>query len=487
MTPVACDTLIGTAPIPTSTGTGTSPALGATTFAPLVETASYPRCEAVVIVPAKNEAAGIRATLHALAKQRDLAGRPLDHARYEVILLCNNCADLTAYHARDFARVWPRFALHVVEMTLPPGQANVGTARRLLMDEAYRRLRALGKLGGAILSTDADSRVSPTWVAANLDALAQGADAVGGRILTDPAGCDALPPALRLRYLRDNVYQYLAAELEACVSPIAWDPWPRHHQHFGASLALTARTYERVGGVPRVKNLEDVALVRALWRIDARIRHTPAVRIVTSARRAGRAEQGLSELLSEWERCGTALPVQRVDSLPHLEARFVRQGRLYALWHGARRGYLPDGDTLAATARAFAVEPGWLLPALRDGMAWGALHAATLARREAEGRWVAPKPVPVTGAILALRARLSAWRAAELRRLAPDATLPQVEAVRRRSLIDATLETGTFPLLEQPMHGIAVQDAPLDLRRPVDEEQMPPRFQMRDHRLPRPR
>lgn len=483
MEAIARDTLVGTAPIH---GVAAF-ALGATTFAPLVQTPSHPRCEAVVIVPAKNEAAGIRAMLHALVKQRDLAGRPLDHARYEVILLANNCTDRTAYHARDFARVWPAFALRVVEITLPPGQANVGTARRLLMDEAYRRLRALGKPGGAILSTDADSRVSPTWVAANLDALARGADAVGGRILTDPAEYDALRPALRLRYLRDNVYQLLMAELEACVSPIAWDPWPRHHQHFGASLALTARTYERVGGLPRVPNLEDVALVRALWKVDARIRHTPAVRITTSARRAGRAEKGLSELLAQWECKGTALPVQRVDSLPALEARFVRQGKLYALWHGARRGYAPDGETLAAVAHAFAVEVGWLSGALREGMGWGMLHANTLARRNAEGRWIAPKQVPVTEAIPALRARLAPWREAEMRRLALAAPLPQVEAVRRRPLSDLMIETGAFPRLEQPMNGVAVQDTLRDLRRPVDEEQLPPRFEVRDHRRPRPR
>lgn len=31
------------------------------------------------------------------------------------------------------------------------------------------------------------------------------------------------------------------------------DPWPRHHWHFGASLALTARAYRCVGGLPMVR------------------------------------------------------------------------------------------------------------------------------------------------------------------------------------------------------------------------------------------
>lgn len=466
---------------------GITPGMATPVFAPLVWTPALPRCEAVVIIPAKDEAASIRGTLHALAKQRDLSGRPLDHARYEVILLCNNCTDDTAYHARDFARVWPSFALHVVEIALTPPDANVGHARRLLMDEASRRLHALGTPRGVILSTDADTRVAPTWVAAMLATMRAGADAVGGRIVTELAGRATMPPALRLRYLRDAAYQYFAAELEACLDPVPHDPWPRHHQHFGANMAVTAAMYRRVGGLPRVPVLEDVALYDALLRVDARVRHTPAARVVTSARRVGRAERGMANTLARWESLGEAPPALKVETVVTLETRFRARSRLRALWGGMQRGYPPGGDEIAVTARDFAVEPGWLTAALRGSETFGTLHEATVARCGEESRWVAPAPVDVAEAVVGLRARLSAWRTARWRELAIRQPLPEVEAIRRRPLTDVVLETGPLPLLKLPVNGIPIEGALGDAWRPVDEEQMPPRFEVRHYPRPRPR
>lgn len=46
------------------------------------------------------------------------------------------------------------------------------------MDEAHRRLDFLGTKKGVIISTDGDSEVAPTWIAANLYEVAAGADVV---------------------------------------------------------------------------------------------------------------------------------------------------------------------------------------------------------------------------------------------------------------------------------------------------------------------
>ncbi len=66
---------------------------------------------------------------------------------------------------------------------MPDGLAHVGHARRLLKDDACHRLLRLGRPRGVIASTDGDSRVAPTWLAATLAEIAHGADAVGGRIV----------------------------------------------------------------------------------------------------------------------------------------------------------------------------------------------------------------------------------------------------------------------------------------------------------------
>ena len=188
---------------------------------------------------------------------------------------------------------------------------HVGTARKRLMDWACDRLETLDSKGGAILSTDADTVVAENWIAANLSAIAAGAEVVGGVIDLLPDDLEKLEPGLRLAYDRDRAYQALVAELESMLDPDPADPWPRHLHHFGASLACTPEIYRRSGGLPAVKPLEDVAFVDALRKVGAKIRHAPEVRIFTSARLDGRAEIGLSGQLRHWQD-------EAVRGLPHM-------------------------------------------------------------------------------------------------------------------------------------------------------------------------
>ncbi|RSK32350.1 glycosyltransferase [Hymenobacter metallilatus] len=293
--------------------------------------APAPELRASVIIPAKDEAATIAATLAALAAQVDAHGHPLPPRSFEVLVLANNCQDATACLAREFGACHPGFALHVAETTLPAPEAHVGRARQLLMDEACRRLEQAGQPLGFIASTDADTQVAPTWLAATHAALAAGADAVGGRILMNETapGCP-----VRRRQLQDATYQLLHTQLAELLDPLPHDPWPRHHQHFGASLALTAAAYRRVGGLPAVPYLEDEALYQALLHHDLRVRHCSSVRVYTSARRQGRVAVGLSWQLQEWGRLGEQEPM-----VPHpagLVTELCLRQQLRALWQQAQ-------------------------------------------------------------------------------------------------------------------------------------------------------
>ena len=236
--------------------------------------------------------------LAALAAQVDPAGRPIDGDSFEVLLLANNCHDDSAAIAARFAAAHSAFRLHIAEVPLPPQQSNIGFVRRELMDAACARLEAVGAPDGIIASTDGDTCVAPDWLAANHAEIAAGADAVGGRILTDD-----VPPlgaaALRLKRL-DFVHSMLRMKLADRLDPDPFDPWPRHHQHFGASLAVTASAYRRAGGIPAVEFLEDEALVQALIRAGCRVRRSPTVRVVTSSRLDGRAAVGLAWQLRQW-------------------------------------------------------------------------------------------------------------------------------------------------------------------------------------------
>jgi hypothetical protein len=296
-------------------------------------------CRAVVVVPARNEEAGLAATLDALRMQVGLDGRSLRWESYEVLLLLNNCTDRSAAVAEKYTVDHEGFQLHVLECELAAEVAHVGTARRRLMDLACERLDSLGAEGSAILSTDADTLVAEDWIAANLAAIGAGAEVVGGAIELLTEDFQGLGPGLRLAYERDGAYQGLVARLEAMLDPDPADPWPRHLQHFGASLACTPAIYRRCGGLPAVKPLEDVAFVDALRKVGARIRHAPEVRIFTSARLDGRAEVGLSGQLRHWQDEGERGLPQIVDSAEWLEHRFKTLASLRRLDLADLRAY----------------------------------------------------------------------------------------------------------------------------------------------------
>lgn len=286
-----------------------------------------PHLQASIIVPAKDEAASIAATLSALAAQTDAEGKALPPQSFEVLLLANNCEDDTVHIARAWARHHPTIILHVAEVHLPAAEAHIGRARRLLMDEACRRLELAGCRHGFIASTDADTLAGPTWLATTAAAIRAGADAVGGRILTTEA-----PPSglVRRCQLQDATYQLLRAQLEHLLDPLPHDPWPRHHQHFGASFAITAAAYRQVGGLPVVPYLEDEALYQALLQHDLRVRHSPAVQVFTSGRQQGRVAVGLSWQLREWAGLGGVEPLVAHPAEIAAEISLRRQARL--LW-----------------------------------------------------------------------------------------------------------------------------------------------------------
>ncbi|MGL6343776.1 MAG: glycosyltransferase [Waterburya sp.] len=288
-------------------------------------------CEVCVIVPVRNEASNLETTLLSLTNQVDLTGKPLDKNRYEIIILANNCSDNSAEVARSFAQTQPNLRLHIVEMTLKRDRAHIGWVRKILMDEAYRRLKSIGRNFGIIASTDGDTRVSSTWIAATLTEINNGADAVGGRIITNSCERNKLDQNTKLYFLRHLRYGYLTSQLEAYLDP-GFEPLTRHHHHYGASLAVTAQMYAKVGGLPPLRSSEDVALYDALKRVDARFRHSPMVKVITSARLIGRAEAGLSDRLSQLKVMAQKHQAVLVEPAQLIKARYSLRRWLRYLW-----------------------------------------------------------------------------------------------------------------------------------------------------------
>ena len=216
--------------------------------------APSPRLRVCVVVPARDEELLVGRCIGALARQREIAPDEM-----EVLLVLDRCADATERRARECAARHPGLALH----TLDGAGRGAGPARRLGMEAACRRFEALCRPDGVIASTDADSEPAPDWLARQLEAFAAGARAVGGLIVLDDHEGGVPERARSLRSAR-------SARRHAAV--LAASPDAEHGFFGGASLAVTAEAYRRVGGIEDRTVLEDQALEQALVRGGSRSR-----------------------------------------------------------------------------------------------------------------------------------------------------------------------------------------------------------------------
>jgi Glycosyl transferase family 2 len=379
---------------------------------PLIDRSPLVTCEVCIVVPARDESVRIEKCLSALGRQLDPDGRPIDPAKYEVLVLANNCHDDTAARARAFAGRHPHLILHVVEIDFPPERSFVGCARKLLMDEGCRRLFLLGRPDGVIVSTDADSFVDPGWIAGIMGEVNAGADAVAGRIVADRGERLLLHPSVELTYLRQVAYDFLSAELEDLIDPDPFDPFPRHFNHIGASLAVTARLYSQIGGLPDVLEDEDKALYKAILRSGARFRHSLAVRVTTSARLDGRVGHGFSAGLRRFGSLGQQSQPLFVESVSASEIRLRCRRALRELSREAQLKRLKTSSQVRGVARSLGISGSWLWHEINRLQTWGQLMERVDLRQKAEGEWEQLwPPMPLEKAIEALRIRLSNLRA----------------------------------------------------------------------------
>jgi hypothetical protein len=378
---------------------------------PLIDRSPHERCEACIVVPARDESVRIEKCLSALVRQVDPEGRPIDPATYEVIVLANNCHDETAARARAFGTRHPHLALHVVEIDFPPERSYVGCARKLLMDEACRRLFLLDRADGVMVSTDADSFADPGWLAGIMREVDAGADAVGGRIVADRDERLLLHPLAEFTYLRQVAYDFLVAELEDLIDPDPFDPFPRHSNHIGASLAVTARLYAQIGGLPDVLEDEDKALYKVILRSGARFRHSLEVRVTTSARLDGRVEHGFSAGLRHFGSLGLQSQPLLVESASASEIRLRARRALRELSREVQQHRPITSSQVKEVARSLAISGSWLWHEIDRPQTWGQLMERVDLRQKLEGEWERLwPPVFLEKAVADLRIRLSFLR-----------------------------------------------------------------------------
>jgi hypothetical protein len=262
-------------------------------LSPMLATA--PCEEAVVCVPAGNEARRLPALIAALDRQV-VPGA----GRVRVLLLLNNCTDASRSAAERAAAAAARLEVRTVQRQFPAAAAHAGSARRAAMERGAVWLDEIGGRDGLLLTTDADAVPAADWIARSHAALAAGADIAAAAVVGAPVEEARFAPPLRRAVAEWLAARRLAVVIEDAVDPVPGDPAPRHWDHSGGGLALRLATYRAAGGCPAVAFREDLALVEAVRRLGGIVRHCSSVRVVVSARMRGRAAGGMADTIRAW-------------------------------------------------------------------------------------------------------------------------------------------------------------------------------------------
>lgn len=295
-------------------------------------------CAIVITIPARNEAGRIVACLDAAAAS--LKGRG------GIVLAVNGSTDETLALAQGWFESTGTKGIVLDDPSPPPG-SGVGRARR------HAVAACAGKLapGAVVMTTDADSRVSPDWVDANIAELGK-ADLICGSVHIDAGEYARLPNAVKQHGAVEGVYMALTLAAYTLLDPVPHDPMPTHMVASGASLAFRMALYNDVGGIPALEVCEDRAFADRAEACGWRVRHSAIARVVTSCRLTGRTSGGMAGTLRA--RIAEADPL--VDELLEPSAQTILRAQMRGTLRRAFRngaGFGPAWSQLEQGSPAF--------------------------------------------------------------------------------------------------------------------------------------
>jgi glycosyltransferase involved in cell wall biosynthesis len=217
----------------------------------------------LVVVPARDEESLIGACLASVSAAVATAQAAYPDLVVQAVVVADRCSDRTA----DLAE-----AAGVRAVRIEAG--NVGAARGAGVATGLALLPGLAAQHVWVASTDADTRVPPTWLTEHLDLAHRGIGLVLGRAVPDALDLDAAT----LQRWHDRHTSTVVGV----------------HVH-GANLGFRADGYLAVGGWPPVPEHEDQLLVAAL--VAAGLPMAAGPDVTTSGRLRGRSPGGFAGYL----------------------------------------------------------------------------------------------------------------------------------------------------------------------------------------------
>ena len=227
---------------------------------------TLPLAQVAVVIPARNEAALLPATLRAtgIARARLLQSHP--HLAVTVTVVLDSTTDESA----------ELLARHADVTTLSVTAGLVGTVRNAGIAAACTAA-ALPLAQMWIANTDADSEVPPHWLQRHVELAAQGAQMVVGTV-------------------EPRRHELEAAQLQRW---LAQHQLGENHPHVhGANLGVRADVFTRLGGFKDQGLHEDRDLVARARARGATVVATDSCRVKTSGRMRGRVSGGFADFLA---------------------------------------------------------------------------------------------------------------------------------------------------------------------------------------------
>ena len=306
-------------------------------------------------IPARDEADRLPRTLDALATSLKRLDEPAG-----VLVLVNNARDASAEIAWNWARAH-ELPFAVVEARLTPSIADAGHARRLALDLGG----LVARPDAVLLTTDADTRVSRNWASRLVHHVRAGAGAAAGMIDVEPDEFAALPGKVREVECVERALFREHARTWSLLVP--GHPLALALRVGGASLAVSASAYARVGGLPPLSSCEDRAMVARMIEHDETVLFDERALIRTSCRLAGRAEGGMAGMLCR----------RLAEADPECDEALYRADRFALLclaWRALRNELEPVQRR--EVARRLGCDPSALEPQGAPGKAWIGLLAS---------------------------------------------------------------------------------------------------------------
>ncbi len=246
----------------------------------LIEPAPHPGLNILVTIPVINES-GLERCLDSLFQCT--CG---DDIHSEVLIFINapenapeeileqNQATLEATHTWIEAHPHPCINFHVwLDHSFGKKEAGVGTARKILMDEASRRFNVLERPEGIIASTDADAVVQPNYLEALVNHFRESESGSG------PDGCsirfehplaadrdaDSIVDSGAENQFSPLVYEAIAQyelHLRYYLQSLQSTGYPHAYHTVGSSFAVRADIYCKEGGMNRRQAGEDFYFIQ---------------------------------------------------------------------------------------------------------------------------------------------------------------------------------------------------------------------------------